>query len=709
MIPASKQAIDESEGLASYWHVLVRRRWTVLTVALALTLIVAVVSLCMKPAYVATARLEVEPETPLLESISDIYQRVDADDPFIQTQIQVLKGPTLAWQTIEQLNLAGRLDVLSPEQLRRQEIEGHKVELIGAFQNRLKVELLPKTRMLSVGFESADPELSAQVATGLANAYLDYNFRQKYEAIRRSGWMEQQVEDLRKNVEASQQALVNYEQQNHIVDTGDKENILTQTLSDLSHDLTAAKSQRIQQEALYVQVLRNRSEMASLVHDDLLQKLEGGLADLKGQYATALAQYGPNFPKATRLQLQINDQEAQIKQEQDRVLDRMRHDYNAARDRERLASAAVANQKEQVGNLNQLMVQDNILRHEFETNQQLYQSLLGRLKDATVSAGLRSTGIRLVDSALPPSLPVRPRKALYTLVALWAGLILGVMCAFAQDMMDSSVKSAEEAESLILAPALGVLPFDRSSTLQTCAFLRKKAVRALPLTLSNSPNSSLSEAFRALGTAVSLSPNLPRTVLITSAENAEGKTVTTVNLGQVMAQRKGPVLIIDCDLRRNGIALALGLKNDKGMSTVLSGNHDVSEALQQCADQPNLWALTSGPMPRHPAELLASDKMTDLLQQMTKRFACVIIDSPPVLAVTDATILSTLVDGVLLVVASGSTPRGGLIRARRILANAGANVLGVAVNKLDPRFQSYRNYGYSYIDADWRNASAKVS
>ena len=706
--PMFQQPLADEAGLSSYWYVLLKRRWTIIGIAFVLGAIAAAVSFSMKPVYLATARLEIEPETPLFESANDIYQRVDADDPFIQTQIQILRGSTLAWQTIQQFNLAGSLGVLPPGAVTQEQAEAHKGELIAAFQDHVKIELLPKTRMLSVGYESHDPQVSAQIATGLANSYLDYNFRQKYESIRRSGWMEQQLEDLRKNVEASQQALVTYEQKNYIVETADKQNILTQSLSDLSHDLTAAKSERIQLEALYSQVLRKPSEMSQLAHDELLQKLESGLADLKGQYATVLAQYGPNFPKATHLQLQIKDQESQITQEQSRVVDRMRRDHSAAVEREKLVAAAVASQRDQVGNLNQLMVQDNILRHEFETNQQLYQSLLGRLKDATVSAGLRSTNIRLVDSALAPTLPLRPRKGMYTAAGLWAGLIVGVMCAFAREKLDGSVSTAEEAEGLILAPALAVLPLERDSNLGARQFLKKRSAPALGMALSDRPNSSFSEAFRALGTAVSVSADVPKTLLITSAGNGEGKTVTALNLAQALAQRKGPVLIVDCDLRRNGIAPALGLNNEKGVSTVLSLRHNASDAIQKCPGQPNLWALTSGPTPPYPAELLASDKMKELLEEVKRQFMCVIIDSPPVLAVTDATILSTFVDGVLMVVASGTMPRGGLLRTRRILANAGANVLGIAVNKIDPRFQGYGKYGYSYVKADWPNVSARV-
>jgi succinoglycan biosynthesis transport protein ExoP len=697
MLPALEEGAWGSERnvpLAAYWYVLLKHRWTIFSVTFVLTTVAAIVSFLMTPIYKATAHLEIEPETP--GAAADLYQRADADDPFLQTQIQVLKSENLAWQTIGQLGLAAKLGVIPPEALTKEEIDKHKVQLIGAFENDLKIELLPKTRMLSVGFEGPEPELAAQVATSLVNNYLDYNFRQKYEAIRRSGWMEQQLDELKANVQKSQQALVTYEQQNQIVNSGEKQNVLEQMLGDLSRNLTNATSDRIEKESLYRQVLANRNQMASLVHDDLLEKLEEKLADLKEQHTQTVAQYGPNFPNAKRLQLEVDEAQAQIEREQSRVLDRMNRDFNAAYNRERLAETAVVHQKDDVGKLNQLLVQDNMLRHEFDTNQQLYESLLQRLKDATVSAGLRSTNIHLVDSALPTRVPVRPRKVLNIAIAFWAGMILGVMVAFAKEALDSSIKTAEEAEALIVTPALGIIPFERISGFLKRAISKKSGVDQLALTLTKRPNCSMSEAFRALGTAVCKPSNSIKTLLIASAQNGEGKTTTALNLAQALAQRKGPVLIMDCDLRKGGVAQALGIRNHKGLSNVLSGELDVSQVAQQYAPQPNLWVLTSGPVPFNPVRLLASQNMATLLDRLAESFEYVIIDSPPVLAVTDAAILSCLVDGVLLVAASGSTERGGLVRTRRILVGAGARILGIAVNKLDPRSPGYGNYAYSH-------------
>lgn len=691
-------------SLAAYWSVLLKRRWSVLTAVFVLTTVALILSFRTTPVYRATARVELEAETPLVQSLNEVYQKAEADDAFLQTQIQVLKSDKLAWRTIEELGLAEN-PVFAGAPPERGDREKQKLELIETFRRRLSVQLVPRTRMLLVGFESSDPRLAAQTASALVDNYVDYNFREKYDATRQvSGFMEQQLDELKAKVEKSQQALVGYERQHEIVNTSDKQNVLEQMLSDVSRDLTTAESERIQKESLYRQVLANRAQVAALAHSDLLQKLEEKAAELRGQYTEVTAQYGPKFPRALRVERQLGEYQAQIAHEQNRVIERLRSDYNAALSRESLAAQAFARQKEQLGKLNQLLVQHNILQREFESNQQLYQSLLQRLKDATVSAGLRSTNIHVVDSALPPSVPIRPRKALNLVLGLLGGLLLGIVVAFAQEGLDRSINSADQIESLLFAPALAVIPLDRAVRSAACGLMGKWQNRRplngkgsdVSLTVCRRPKSVLAESYRALRTAVLLSstPAPPRLVLITSAHMGEGKTVTALNLAQAMAQRKGPVLIMDCDLRKGGVSRALALSAEKGISTVLTGTHKLEEALQQYAPQPDLWVLPCGPVPPNPAELLGSDSMLVLCKELSLRYEHIILDSPPVLLVTDATILSNLVDGVILVAESGKTPRAALVRTRRILNDAGARILGVALNKLDQHHGGYYDYGY---------------
>ena len=709
-VEASLASAQDYVSLAAYWHTLLKRRWTIATVAVIVTTIVAIVSFKMQPIFKATARVQVESETPLIQSIEEMFQKANADDTFVQTQIQVLKSENLAWRTIEELGLSQRL--ISAKKLAKTPVDKQKVRFIDAFKKKLTVELTPKTRMLAVSYEDPDPQLAAQVATSLVNNYIDYNFRQKYDATRQaSAWMEQQLDELKAKVESSQQALVEYEREHQIVNTSEKGSMQEQMLSDFSRDLTAAESDRLQKESLYREVQTNREQLATLVHNDLLQKLEEKSADLQDQYTETVAQYGPNFPKAIRLKEEIEGIRSQIEAEQTRVLARIRKDYAAAVTREKLAAGAVAVQKEVVGGQNQLLIQHNILQRDFEGNQQLYQSLLQRLKNATVSAGLQSTNIHLVDAALCPEEPVRPKKALNIALGFLAGVVLGVMVSFAQEGLDHSIKTAEEVESLLMVPALAVVPLQRSTDTARWTIAGTKRTRKLrdgesrhpapqnvALAISENPQSVLSEAYRALRTSIllSLAPNPPKLILITSAQAGEGKTATALNLAQSLVQRKGRVVIVDGDLRKGGIAKTLGLENSKGISTILTGADKLDDALQVYAAQPDLWVLPSGPVPPNPAELIGSEGMAELCTELAKRFEHVIIDSPPVLAVTDATIMAGLVDGVVLVAESGKTHRAGLMRTRAILENAGARILGVVLNKLDLRREGYYGYGYGY-------------
>ena len=713
-LPAAEASFANAQdyvSLATYWNTLLKRRWTIATVAIIVTTLVAIVSFKMQPVFKATARVQVESDTPLIQSIEELFQKGTADDTFVQTQIQVLKSESLAWRTIGELRLSPHL--ISPAKLAAIPSEQQKVGLINAFKKRLTVELTPKTRMLSVSYEDPDSKLAAQVATALVNNYIDYSFRQKYDATRQaSGWMEQQLDELKAKVESSQQALVEYEREHQIVNTSEKGSMQEQMLSDYSRDLAAAESDRLQKESLYREVQGNREQLAALAHNELLQKLEEKSADLQNQYTETVAQYGPMFPKAIRLNEAIEGNRSQIEAEQSRVLARIRKDYITAVTREKLAAGAVTVQKEAVGAQNELLVQHNILQREFEGNQQLYQSLLQRLKNATVSAGLQSTNIHLVDAALAPRSPIRPNKPLNIALGFLAGTILGIMFAFAQEGLDHSLKTAEEVESLLMAPVLAVVPLQRgvdsarwtmagtrwAAKLVGNGVPRQSTTQIVALAISTSPQSMLAEAYRALRTSVLLSvaPNPPKLILITSAQAGEGKTATALNLAQSMAQRKGRIVIVDGDLRKGGIATALGISNDKGLSTVLTGVDKLDDALLEYELQPNLWVLPSGPVPPNPAELAGSDNMAELCAELSKRFEHVIIDSPPVLAVTDATIMAGLVDGVVLVAESGRTHRAGLMRTRAILENAGAHILGVVLNKLDLRKEGYYGYGYGY-------------
>ncbi len=700
--PSGRPVSEGYIAISDLWQILRKRRVAILAPPLIIAGLVAIACFLMRPVYKAISRVQVEAETPLVQSLNQMYQETQTDDSFLQTQLEVLKSDALAWQTIQSLKLGENPTFIDSADVAA-DPEKRKVDLISRFENSLAIELVPKTRVISIGFKSHDPKLAARVSSALADNYIDYSFQQKYKATRdASAWMEQQLGDLKAKVQKSQEALVNYERQHSIVNTGEKRNLQEQILSELSSNLTLAKNERIQKQSLYDQVLTNPSRTAKLAHNPLLERLEEKYADQKAEFAQVRAQYGPNHPKVLHQQQQLAEMAEQIAQEQGRVIERTRIDYETSKNWERLLTAAVNTQKLEVERNNEFLVQHNILERDFESNQEIYQNLLRQLKDSTISAGLHSGNLRLIDSALPPTKPVWPKTPQSIAVGFVAGLLLGVLLAYIRETLDQSVKSIQEVESVAALPALGVIPLRRRGHgaygLLHHSSGANRTTRDVGLTVATEPNSVVAEAYRSLRTAILLSsgPRVPRTILITSAQACEGKSATALNLAQLLAQQKGSVLLIDADMRKPSIDKSLELWSDKGLSTVLAGEHELDEAIQHSSALPQLSVLIAGPIPNNPTELLSSDQMTLMLKECMQRFDHVVIDSPPVLRVTDAAIMSRLMDGVILVVEGGRTAKGALLRARKILSASGARLLGVALNKFNTRTQDYYGYGEIY-------------
>jgi len=712
------QEFDSFSYLRVYWNIISKRRWTILSTAFIVTVLVAIASFKMTPIYEATVRLDIEADTLQIQSLNDFFRQIPTDEAFIGTQIQVLEGVSLAERTMEQ---AGVLKdprwVAAIQQSSSPFSSGLATspdELLRHFRRCLHVQKVRDSHVVAVSFESADPHLSARIANALADNYIESNFRQKYDATRQaSGWMEQQLDELKAKVEKSQQALVDYERQNAIVNISDKESVVEQRMADLSRDLTNAQSDRLQKESVYELVRSDPSQVAAVAQNDLLQHLEEKYADLKSQYVDALQQSGPKHPKVERLQSQVDEIQSLIARERSRVVERMRDDYMAAQGRERLLAAAVAKEKVEVGVLNQLLIEHNLLKREAETNQQLYDNLLQRLKDATVSAGLRATNIHVIDPARPPRSPVRPQKLLNTCIGLLVGLVLGLALASVREAVDTSIKSIDEAERLANAPALAVVPLARDAYRRPVPMPPgnngKPATQGLALL--SQPTSPVAESFRTLLTSVVLStaPRPPQVLLLTSSTVGEGKTVTSLNLAIALAQRGESTLLIDADLRHPSVGKALNLVNGSGLATYLTGAHNIETAMREFPPVPTLRIIPAGPCPPNPAQLLASSAMESLLHDLRQRFKFVVIDSPPVLPVTDAMILSTLVDGVVFVIESGATVRGAVARARKILQNVGANVLGIVLNKVDLRHDGYYGeYGHYYYRPDDKGPGANA-
>jgi succinoglycan biosynthesis transport protein ExoP len=712
------QSSEPHITFTAFWQIIVKRNTTIVVAMVLVLVLTGIYTFKMAPVYRATASMEVETDYPQLQSITSVYRQAPVDDSsFLTTQMQVLQSDNLAWTTMQQVGLDR--DRSSPNTLKAAGYSvtrlatAHKHALIADFKEGLTIEPIKDSRILSVSYECGNPDAAATIVNRLISNFIDFNFQERYDFTRRaSGGMEQQLGELKTKMEKSQQALVDYERQYVIVNVGDKGTINDERLEQLNKDYTSAMADRVQKESLYQLAKGDAGQVGMLVQDDILQHLEEKHNDLEEAYADAVSQYGPNFPKVVRLREQLAQMQALMSKAGKQVLEKLHNDYLASVSREKLLADAMTNAKSEVSAVNQRMIEHNILKREFEINQQLYESLLQRLKDATLSASMQATNVHVIDQATPSMHPIRPNKRRNLAAGLLVGLILGITLAFVQETLDTSVRTTEEAERLTNAPALAVIPAEASGWRRKDAAAGQGATPAganvVGLAVLRRPSSPLAESFRSLRTSVLLStaPRPPQTLLVTSAQVGEGKTSTSCNLAMSFAQRGGPVLIVDADLRRPAVAKTLGVSNERGLSSFLTGAHSLDQVLIQYDRIPNLWVLPAGPRPPDPAELLSSSMMDATIKDFTKRFSQIIIDSPPLLLVTDSVVLSAMVDGVILVVSSGTTARGALTRARRLLEYSGSRLLGMVLNKVDLRFDTY--YG-SYYGPDHHGYYDEVS
>jgi succinoglycan biosynthesis transport protein ExoP len=433
-------------------------------------------------------------------------------------------------------------------------------------------------------------------------------------------------------------------------------------------------------------------------------------ADLSIQYTDAVNQYGPNYPKVQRLQAQMKDVQDQMSRERKGIVEQLESEYREAKQHEDLLSRALDEQKAEVNAMSEKMIQYNILKREAEANKSLYDSLQTKLKEAQISSGLKSSNIRIVDPAMVPSTPSRPAKTRNIALAFLVGLVGGIGLALLREYLDNTVKTPDDVETLARLPSLAVVPAfgEGAAAAKRTGYLKGPASngheKRIELVAQHLPKSQMSEAFRALRTALLLSQpdHPPQVILVTSALPREGKTTAAANLAVTLAQLGDKTVLVDADLRKPGVGRLLNLGTGKyaGLSSYLAGVSSLDLVTVPHPAIPNLAAIPTGPLPPNPADLLSSHKLSEAIAELRKKFKFIVIDSPPIMAATDAVVLSVQTDGVLLVVRSGETPKEAFTRTRDLLASVKCHLLGVVLNAVDSGapdyYYSYRYYPYSY-------------
>ena len=636
---------------------------------------------------------------------------------YIETQSKILTSETLALQTIRNSGLASSPDFASgngpSEAIATGSLANQKrPPEISAFLGSLSVRRVPNSRLMEVSFESTDPQLAARMVNAHLETYIEQNYRRSYEAtMQASRWLAGQLDELKIRVEKSENARIEYERQNQIWTVDDKQNMTTQRLGELNKELTDVQSDRIRKQALYEFAKAGELEaVPQLRNNVVLQELQRRRAELSLQYTDAVNQYGPNFPKVQRMQAQMKDVDEQITHQSKGIIVELENDYRAALQLEELRSKALDQQKADTNVMSEKMVQYNILRREAEANKALYEGLLTKLKEAGISAGLRSSNVRIVDPAMIPSTPARPAKARNIALAFLVGLVGGIGLALLREYLDNTVKTPDDVETLARLPSLAVVPTfgDGASSKKRAGLLTGASSnghdKRIELVAQHLPKSQVSEAFRALRTALLLSQpdRPPQVILVTSALPREGKTTAAANLAVTLAQLGDKTVLVDADLRKPGIGRLLNLGTGKyaGLSSYLAGVSSLDLVTVPHPAIPNLAAIPTGPLPPNPADLLSSHRLTDAIAELRTKYKFIVIDSPPVMAATDAVILSVQADGVLLVVRSGETPKEAFTRTRDLLTSVKSHLLGVVLNAVDANapdyYYSYRYYPYSY-------------
>ena len=707
--------------LYDYLLILRKHQWLILSFMISVVTIVAIATFRMQPVYVATARIEIGRENSNILPFqgTDAYDVMMDSENYIETQSKILTSETLALQTIRNSGLSARPEYSSSEgpsdAVATGNLANHKrPSELGAFLGSLSVHRVPNSRLMDVSFESTDPQLAARIVNAHLETYVQRNFQTQYDSTARATtFLKDQLEELKKRVQNSEDARIAYERQNQIWTLDDKQNMTTQRFADANRELMQAQSERMKKQSLYEFAKAGTLSAVPQIHSNAaISDFQKKRTEMQSEYRDALAQFGPNFPKVQRLKEQIKDLDGNIESEKQNIVDSLESEYREASGREALLLRVLDQQKADVNEMAGKMVEYNILKREAEANKILYDGLLTKLREAGVSAGLNSSNIRMVDPAMVPSTPARPAKMRNVAMAFIVGLVGGIGLALMREYLDNTVKNPDDIETLARLPSLAVVPQFASSN----GHGNGKRQRLLPgfsanghekrmeLVAEHLPKSQMSEAFRALRTSLLLSraDHPPQVILVTSALPREGKTTTAANLAVTLAQLGDKTVIVDADLRKPGVGRLLDITgpNNAGLSSYLAGVSSLELVTVPHPTIANLAAIPTGPLPPNPADLLASHKLAEAIAELRGKYKFIVIDSPPVMAATDAVLLSVQTDGVLLVVRSGETPKEAFTRTRDLLVSVKCNILGVVLNAVDSSapdyYYSYRYYPYSY-------------
>jgi capsular exopolysaccharide synthesis family protein len=668
-----------------------------------------------RPVYESVAQIRVDSSQQGSLGLEDLVSQKLADSDSeggrLQTELTILQCAPVSMQVIRNLDLGHRVEFAGEKLMAKvNAIDPVKMDpesrekLLLKFHDAEKLEVLPKTRVIEIRFQNPDPKLAADIVNGIVDSYLQRNFDVKYQgSLQVSEWLSKQMEELKTNASAAEQRLAEFQKEKNILGTDENNNIVIDRLRHLNSQLADAEGERIVREARFRLASSGNPELiASVVPSTTLQALRTQEADLKAQYAQLDAKFGDGYPRVQELQSQLKRLDQSIGDEVKNVGQRLYDEYRAARDSENSLRSDFENQRQEAFKLNASAVQFATLKHEVESSQELSDTLQLKLKEAGLMAGLASADISIVSRGMIAARPAFPKAALMLPLGFVISVFGGLVFVFVIESFDDSMRTSEEVEAAASVPALATIPLITRRSMRRIR-TRATGMGGLGTMAAQRPSSLLAESYRVLCNSLLLTAadRPPQVLVVTSGFPSEGKSVSSCNLAITLAQRGSRVLLIDADLRRSTLLRQLGVESDSkaGLSSLVSATGTSETVLRKPFPQlPTLEVISAGPQTPWPAEMLASKKMSDLLEQWRKEYDHVVLDTTPVLFFADAMPLAVKADGVLVVVRSGRSRRKAVTRTVDLLARAKVRVLGVIVNgvALEAEYKnSYVAYGYT--------------
>lgn len=691
------------------------------------------------PMYRTSAQIEIQDERSTSVGAIGVndptYWQESA--PYYETQFQIIRSRELGRRAVERLQLQNHPDFngsapqpRDPVTLLRQarasasswvrsllarpsqaatppqpvqDVTAQKSALIGAFLGGVGVQQVPKTRLVDIVYTHTNPEFAAIAANVLAEEYTQQNLDQKLQNTGRTlTWINEELEKATAAVKASDEAMAQYRETNNALSLDNQQNTVGQQLAALNTAAISAKNDRVMKENRYAQVKTADAESDAADSFPLIGQstavvtAKGQLSGLRSQHETLSQKYGPQMPQMLDIRQKIETAERVLVAERRKVIESARNDYESARLTEQSFQSNLAGAKNASMDLDKKSGDYRILERQLESNRKAYQTLLDEQKNLSVVANSRANNVRLMDRAEPRRTPISPNPRRDWMTAIFAGLAIALGLAFGIEYFDDTIKTPEDVTKRLRLPLLGLVPA-----------LRGDRVPVLTETVPH----DFGEAFRSLRTSLVFTSGgeSTRVIAVTSSQPLEGKTTTACNLAMALSLGGSRVLLIDGDMRRPGLHKTMGLENSQGLSHLLVGQARVREVIQRTSEA-NLFVITAGRTPPNPSELLASERMSHFIANLAHGpFDWVVIDTPPVLAVTDAVIIAQKVAGVVFVIGSEMTRRVHAERALETLQSGRVRSIGVVLNRVDFDRNKYyysRYYGYQYKNYYGQNPAA---